>query len=354
LETESLLAGSPALGTGLTTGATAADERGLPRVVNGKIDVGAFETQPPPPVVAPTPPVAAADSFSVAQDGALAGASVLANDTGGAAPLTARLVAGPTHAASFTLNADGTFAYVPRPGFFGTDSFTYQAVGADGAASNPVAVTLQIVPQGTPNQVYVRSLFGTLLQRSVDTATLAAASGLLDQGFSRTTLVQSIENSAEYRGDLVQSLYQRFLHRAADAPGVQSGVAFLAAGGTVEQLQALLVGSQEYFQLHGGTNQGFVAALYQDALGRPIDPGALNALTQLLAGGASRSVIAASIFRSPEYLADLARADYQAFLGRPADPAGLAGIVQALQAGITDQTIVSILLGSPEAFAKLS
>ena len=30
------------------------------------------------------------------------------------------------HAASFTFNADGTFAYVPEPGFEGVDTFTFQ------------------------------------------------------------------------------------------------------------------------------------------------------------------------------------------------------------------------------------
>ena len=41
-----LLPGSPALGAGNTTGTAATDHRSRPRVVNGKIDIGAFETQP--------------------------------------------------------------------------------------------------------------------------------------------------------------------------------------------------------------------------------------------------------------------------------------------------------------------
>jgi hypothetical protein len=44
-QTMALLAGSPARGSGSRAYATATDQRGLPRVVGGLIDVGAFQTQ---------------------------------------------------------------------------------------------------------------------------------------------------------------------------------------------------------------------------------------------------------------------------------------------------------------------
>jgi predicted outer membrane repeat protein len=47
LETESLLPGSPAIDMGLSTGAPATDERGFNRAVNNKVDIGAYEFQPP-------------------------------------------------------------------------------------------------------------------------------------------------------------------------------------------------------------------------------------------------------------------------------------------------------------------
>jgi hypothetical protein len=42
---------SPALDAGDNSAATATDQRGLPRVVNGTVDIGAFELQPPAPLV---------------------------------------------------------------------------------------------------------------------------------------------------------------------------------------------------------------------------------------------------------------------------------------------------------------
>ena len=57
--------------------------------------------------------------------------------------LTAILVSGPSYAASFALNADGSFDYTPASGFSGTDSFTYRA--NDGSLNSLiVTVTLTI------------------------------------------------------------------------------------------------------------------------------------------------------------------------------------------------------------------
>jgi hypothetical protein len=49
LQTQALLTGSPAIRTGVATGAPAVDERGHPRGVDGTIDAGAFETDKAPP-----------------------------------------------------------------------------------------------------------------------------------------------------------------------------------------------------------------------------------------------------------------------------------------------------------------
>jgi uncharacterized repeat protein (TIGR01451 family) len=48
-QTIPLLPGSPAIDHGDNTGVPATDQRGLPRIVNGTVDIGAFEVQTPPP-----------------------------------------------------------------------------------------------------------------------------------------------------------------------------------------------------------------------------------------------------------------------------------------------------------------
>ncbi|MGH7489699.1 MAG: tandem-95 repeat protein, partial [bacterium] len=73
---------------------------------------------------------------------------VLANDADidtPAANLTAALITGPTRAASFTLDSDGSFDYTPVANFTGTDSFTYKA--NDGTNdSNFAMVTIAVLP----------------------------------------------------------------------------------------------------------------------------------------------------------------------------------------------------------------
>ncbi|MBV9884476.1 MAG: VCBS repeat-containing protein [Sphingomonadaceae bacterium] len=87
----------------------------------------------------------AADSYDGTEDTALvadAASGVLANDTTGETGHTAILVAGPLHAASFTLNPDGSFSYTPNSNFNGGDSFTYKV--NDGADSNIATVSLNV------------------------------------------------------------------------------------------------------------------------------------------------------------------------------------------------------------------
>ena len=90
-------------------------------------------------------PVAADDSFVVAKDSTLtvAAPGVLGNDSdvdGDA--LTAVFVAGPQHG-TLTLNADGSFEYMPEAGYYGLDSFTYQV--SDGTdVSNVATVNIRV------------------------------------------------------------------------------------------------------------------------------------------------------------------------------------------------------------------
>ena len=89
-------------------------------------------------------PVATSESFTVNEDAVLSG-SVLGNDGDiDGDPLTAVLVAGPTHG-TLTLNTNGSFTYTPTANFNGSDAFTYKA--NDGTAnSNIVSVSLTIAP----------------------------------------------------------------------------------------------------------------------------------------------------------------------------------------------------------------
>lgn len=89
--------------------------------------------------------------------------------------------------------------------------------------------------------------------------------------------------------------------------------------------------------LHGGTNKGFVDALYLDLLGRTADASGEAVWTQSLASNGNRTAVALAIAGSPEASDKLLNSDYPAAgnagdltLSPPGSPAGglyaLAGL----------------------------
>jgi VCBS repeat-containing protein len=95
-----------------------------------------------------TAPVANNDAYVTNEDTRLnvPAPGVRANDTDNEhAVLSASLVSAPAHAASFTLNADGSFSYAPAANFNGVDSFTYRV--SDGhLQSNAATVSITVNP----------------------------------------------------------------------------------------------------------------------------------------------------------------------------------------------------------------
>jgi len=92
-------------------------------------------------------PVAAHDTFTVAENGTLNANSVLDNDHDvDGDGLSAALVSGPNHG-TLSLNTNGTFSYTPAGGFVGTDSFAYRASDGHGGKST-ASVTVNVNAPG--------------------------------------------------------------------------------------------------------------------------------------------------------------------------------------------------------------
>jgi hypothetical protein len=150
----------------------------------------------------------------------------------------------------------------------------------------------------------------------------------------RAEVAQAFLNSVEYRMDVVQGFYNALL-RAADPSGLNTWTNFLAQGGTQLQLEAKLLGSDEYFSTRGGgTVNGYLQALYQDGLNRSIDPVGLQAATTLLSSNdsvTSRTALASAVINSQE--GDIATIDhlYSEFLHRAPDSTGLNAFLAGFQ-----------------------
>jgi uncharacterized delta-60 repeat protein len=242
------------------------------------------------------------------------------------------------------------------------DSLGSLALQADGkilvtgATSGPAGVERLLTndPLPTPNQRFVAQVYLDLLQRTADMGGFNSWVGLLNTGqATRQQVVSAIEASPEYRAIVVQQLFGLLLNRAAIGDELSAYSAFLGTGGTVEQMEAVLAGSPEYFHIHGSANDSFLDALYRDAFGRTVDATARRNFDQALASGAlTPGQVAAQIFGSAEYFLDLAGALYRRFLHRQIDPTGLSNIIIVLEQGTPDQAIIAGIVGSDEYAAR--
>jgi hypothetical protein len=233
--------------------------------------------------------------------------------------------------------------------FTGTHTISIQVTDA---GSSTATVSDPVVdPTLSPNQVFVSQLYRDLLGRPADAGGLAGWSSALDQGAGRSAVALQIEASAEYQAVVVRGLYASLLGRQAADAEVRSWVSVLLGGATVEQVKTAFLSSAEYFQRAGGTNAGFIAALYHDVLSRGGDAAGLAAWQAALVGGQSRDTLATLFLSSAEYRRDTVAADYQHFLERSADAAGLDAFAGLLQQGTSDEQIAAWIAGSEEYFA---
>lgn len=313
----------------------------------------------PPPVVSPTP-------FGGAEQSALSVEVATFTQPGssvGAGSYTATIAwgDGATSTGSVT-TTNGGFAVSGKHTYAdeGQYHFSVTVSRTGGASATAAGIATIVEPQlsdgtnGTPNSRWINELYNDLLHRPAEVAALTFLSGQLTAGVGRGQIVAGIEASAEFRGDEVQTVYETYLHRAAESAAQSFGVQYLA-GHSVEQLSAIVIGSTEYFQNRGGgTDDGFLDALFGDVLHRPVDSGARQYFDGLLKSGTSTAQVAADIFASSEYLDDLVNSLYIELLDRPADSGGLGYFVGQLQQGSSDSQVIAELASSGEYFAKTS
>ena len=120
-------------------------------------------------------PVANADSYATNKNATLnvAAPGVLANDTDSDGDtLTASVVSVPSHG-TLTLNANGSFSYVPATGYYGSDSFIYKA--SDGKAFSSSATVALTINNVNNAPVAVDDAFSVVK----DTVLTVAAPGVL-------------------------------------------------------------------------------------------------------------------------------------------------------------------------------
>jgi hypothetical protein len=200
------------------------------------------------------------------------------------------------------------------------------------------------------NRHFVDQVYQDMLERAADPLALGFWSGLLGRS-SPAQVVLAIGRSAEYLTKQVQEQYGEFLLRDGDSAGVNFWATFLARGGSVEQLKAAFLGSDEYFVSQGGgTTTGFLQALYDAVLNRALDASGMLTWSNALAKGVRRDLVAWVVLTSQESRVNEMQGLFLRYLSRDADPAGLNYFVNLMGAGIRYELVRAAIMASLEYF----
>jgi hypothetical protein len=250
--------------------------------------------------------------------------------------------------------ADGSLS---GPKVFGISLSNASTGDSINATAGITAITIKDT-NGTQNQRYVNDVFFELLNRPADPGALQFYGGLLQGGASRGSVLLNIESAVvgghnEYLDNTVNRLYQSYLGRNADPGGLVAFTTELTNGATIQKVQSEIMGSDEYFQAAGSTNQNFVSAAYRDLLNRNPDAGGLTFYLNMLSTPSTvtqRTAVIANLLGQTESIQDVLNTYYAIYLNRNADPSGLDFFTVQLQNNTSYQTIVNEFLGSTDEY----
>jgi hypothetical protein len=193
---------------------------------------------------------------------------------------------------------------------------------------------------------YVHALYMDLLGRLADLKGTGYLVQRFQAGASRASMVATLTATAEYRRAVVDGFYRDYLGRPADAAGLTIWSPWVT--GLRTEVQAKLLASDEYFGKAGGTNDGFIDAVYQDVLGRSADPGALATFGSWLDSGRSRYDVAKTVLVSPQGYGHIVEQLYQRLLRRGSDPSGRRYWRARLADGMSVEALIASIASSPE------
>ncbi|WP_024287599.1 DUF4214 domain-containing protein [Cellulomonas sp. KRMCY2] len=180
------------------------------------------------------------------------------------------------------------------------------------------------------SQSVIKALYQDLLRRGPDPTGLRGWTTSLMQGQSQSALVDTLTRSDEYISSRVTKAYREVLGREPEPAGAAAWLSEIKAGhATVDDVQRRFYDSVEYYDISGGTPQGYVRRLYQTVLSRPAGDAEVAEWSAVFATR-GRGVVVDAIWFSNEAARIRAGAYYQTFLGRGPDPVGLAGWADVL------------------------
>jgi uncharacterized repeat protein (TIGR02543 family) len=218
--------------------------------------------------------------------------------------------------------------------------------------NHPYKLTLRFLCYSR-NELFLTNLYRDVLERPIDPISLAILAPKLSTGTPPQDVALGVLQSLEYRALLVGGFYMTFLHRAPSPTELAAGLAQLVGGAADESLEAALFGSAEYLSTRGGgTNDGFLDALFQDLLGRVPTASERGTQRTAIENGTPRSQIATRLLTSAEARTKVIKAYLSTFLNRQATQAELDAYLAQLGGGASPESVAATVLGSPEYVVK--
>jgi hypothetical protein len=243
-----------------------------------------------------------------------------------------------------TINIAGGHTYTMAGRYHVTITVT------DEGGASTVAHSLVVVGNPPPDNLFVGSAFEDVLERDVDPSSFQFFVNLLQGGASRGAVALTLTHSAEYLEDLIRQAYEHFLGRDPDDPGLAFWLSAMQGGLTLERLESDFIGSPEFFEHSGGTNQLFVDHMYFDLLGRAPDTAGELFWVNALTGGANPGLVALGFAGSDEHEAIIVRDDYLTFLNRAPAQNEVNFWVNQFEHGMNNENVVAGFVGSNEFF----
>lgn len=297
-------------------------------------------------------PVAVADTFHAAR-GVLRtvdAPGVLANDTDAEGDaLTASIVTGASNG-QVSLQPSGAFTYTADVDFTGTDTFAYRA--GDGTDLSDT-VLVHIVVR-TPSEAYVAALYEDFLTRAPDPSGLAFWSGRIDRKVeTRTQVAVRMSVSHEYAVKVVDRLYGDVLGRSVDPSGREFWAKRIQTWMSPQTLLFQLIGSNEFLNRWGGTQEGFVDAVYEAFLDRaPTEAERADALDRIQRT-TRRQPFMGHLYSGEESRARRVRVQYLDLLDREPTPAERqAGVAKLV--GLFDDRSLAVWLAASDEYLVTS
>ena len=206
------------------------------------------------------------------------------------------------------------------------------------------------VPPGTATaeRCFVEAAHTTFLDRGATGPELTEWTDAFAAGTPHHVLVRELARSDEWLAVTVTGIYLLALGRQPEPDGLAYWVGELRNGALVNRIGAQIFGSAEFYAIAGGTDEGFVEALYDRILERAPDANGLAYwVGQVDARG--RGGVASEFYASYESRAMRVDGLYLQLLDRDPSPADLTYWADRLRT--VNDVQLAILLASSAEFA---